>query len=62
MLKMLSPVQPMVAIGPNEIQGSVRLSDHFEKIALRGGVLEEIDPMTTTAGVLSVIAEKKSEL
>ena len=49
----------MVAIGPNEIQGKIHLREHFEKLALRGGVLEEIDPMTTTAGVLSVFAKQK---
>jgi divinyl chlorophyllide a 8-vinyl-reductase len=47
--------EPMVAVGEGSVQGTVHLKDHFEKLAQRGG-LEEIDPMTTTAGVLSAIA------
>ena len=50
-------VEPMIAIGPDEIQGTRSIKDHFDSVAARGGKLEEIDPMTTTAGVLSVFAE-----
>ena len=48
--------EPMVALGPGEVQGVIRLREHFEGIASRGGVLEEVDPMTTTTGVLNVFA------
>lgn len=34
-------------------------SDHFRKIAARGGELEEIDPMTTTAGVLNLFTKNE---
>eukprot|EP01041_Mallomonas_annulata_P008438 gene8438-17400_t len=48
--------EPMIALGEGEVQGTTRLRDHFQRLAARGGVLEEVDPMTTTAGVLSVFA------
>ena len=44
--------EPMVAVGEKEVQGKIRLQDHFAEVAARGGFLEEVDPMTTTAGVL----------
>jgi divinyl chlorophyllide a 8-vinyl-reductase len=49
--------EPMVAIGPGEVQGSMTVRDHFSAIASRGGQLEEVDKMTTTAGVLEVFAK-----
>eukprot|EP00607_Mallomonas_marina_P010093 CAMPEP_0182420776 /NCGR_PEP_ID=MMETSP1167-20130531/5841_1 /TAXON_ID=2988 /ORGANISM="Mallomonas Sp, Strain CCMP3275" /LENGTH=72 /DNA_ID=CAMNT_0024597201 /DNA_START=325 /DNA_END=539 /DNA_ORIENTATION=- len=49
-------VEPMTATLPNEIYGTVTLSDHFQSVRERGGELEEIDPMTTTTGVLSVFS------
>lgn len=48
--------EPMVAVGPGEVHGQTSLRDHFNKLAARGGVLDEVDPMTTTAGVLSVFS------
>jgi len=48
--------EPMVAVGPGEVHGQTSLREHFQKLAARGGVLEEVDPMTTTAGVLSVFS------
>ena len=50
--------EPMVAVGENEVQGETKLKEHFIRIANRGGVLEEIDKMTTTAGVLEVFAKQ----
>lgn len=47
--------EPMVATGEGSVQGKVFLKDHFNKLADRGGVLEEIDLMTTTMGVLKSI-------
>jgi hypothetical protein len=44
----------MVALGPGEVQGTVRLRDHFAAIARAGGQLQEVDKMTTTAGILEV--------
>lgn len=49
--------EPMVATGPGEVYGTMTLRDHFEAIAQRGGKLEEVDKMTTTAGVLEVFAK-----
>lgn len=43
----------MVAIGENEVQGTVYLRDHFAQLASRGGVLDEIDPMTTTGNIFN---------
>jgi len=51
--------EPMVATGPGQVQGNIRLRDHFEEIAKRGGQLDEIDPMTTTSGVLQVFASNE---
>lgn len=51
--------EPMVAIGPGEIQGAVTLAEHFRTIAQRGGALEEVDKMTTTAGVLDLLSKNK---
>lgn len=51
--------EPMVAIGPGEVQGNIHLRDHFEEIAKNGGQLGEIDPMTTTSGVLQVFANNE---
>jgi len=48
----------MVAIGPGEVQGTVRLKDHFQKLAARGGQLKEIDKYTTTMGVVDLIVNK----
>jgi hypothetical protein len=36
-----------------------RNSDHFRRIAARGGELEEIDPMTTTTGVLKLFTKNE---
>jgi len=47
----------MVAVGEGEVYGSIQLSEHFRQITARGGMLEEIDPMTTTAGVLDLFAK-----
>jgi divinyl chlorophyllide a 8-vinyl-reductase len=52
-------VEPMVALGPGEVQGKTRLRDHFRKIAERGGELEEIDKFTTTTGVLDLLVNKE---
>lgn len=49
--------EPMVATAEGEVQGTVMLKDHFKRIAARGGNLEEIDKMTTTAGILQVFVE-----
>ena len=51
--------EPMVATGPGEVQGSRKLADHFKKIAERGGQLEEVDKMTTTAGTLELLVKGK---
>lgn len=53
--------EPMVTTGPGEIQGTVKLADHFARIAQRGGQLEEIDKMTTTTGVLDLLSKNKLE-
>jgi hypothetical protein len=37
----------------------IRNSDHFRRIAARGGELEEIDPMTTTTGVLKLFTKNE---
>lgn len=47
--------EPMVAVGEGEVQGRVRLADHFCTIAGRGGCLLEIDQYTTTTGVLDMV-------
>jgi divinyl chlorophyllide a 8-vinyl-reductase len=47
--------EPMVALGPGEVQGRIRLRDHFCNIAGRGGCLVEIDQYTTTTGVLDMV-------
>ena len=47
--------EPMVAIEEGEIQGEIRLRDHFCNIAGRGGCLLEVDQYTTTAGVLDLV-------
>lgn len=52
-------VEPMVAIEKDEIYGQKKLKDHFLSIAARGGKLEEIDKMTTTTGVLELIAKNE---
>lgn len=46
--------EPMVATdySKKQVQGTINLKDHFRAIADRGGLLEEVDPMTTTAGIL----------
>lgn len=49
----------MVATGPQEVFGSTCLADHFNYLAGKGGVLDEIDSMTTTTGVLGVSASDK---
>lgn len=51
--------EPMVAIGKDEVQGTMRLQDHFNQIASRGGKLAEVDAMTTTTGVLEVFAKNQ---
>ena len=51
--------EPMVAIGPGEVQGTRKLADHFKKIAERGGQLEEVDKMTTTTGTLELLFKGK---
>jgi divinyl chlorophyllide a 8-vinyl-reductase len=51
--------EPMVAIGPGEVQGTIRLKDHFAHLAARGGELIEIDLMTTTTGVLDVFSKNQ---
>lgn len=51
--------EPMVATGPGEVQGCTRLSDHFARIASRGGQLEEVDKMTTTTGILEAFASNE---
>ena len=51
--------EPMVATGPGEVYGSQRIQDHFNRVAARGGVLQEVDEYTTTAGVLSLISSNK---
>lgn len=51
--------EPMVAIGSGEVQGETTLADHFRKIAARGGVLKEVDKMTTATGVLELFAQNK---
>ena len=53
--------EPMVAtdFSKKEVQGTMRLSDHFKYIADRGGLLEEVDPMTTTAGVLGSFSKNQ---
>jgi hypothetical protein len=48
-----------VAIGPGQVQGQTRLADHFRKIAARGGLLEEVDKMTTTTGIVELFATNK---
>eukprot|EP01035_Chromulina_nebulosa_P021815 gene21815-28233_t len=40
--------EPMIATGPKEVQGKIKLCDHFNDIAMKGGKLDEVDPMTTT--------------
>mmetsp|Transcript_24634 Transcript_24634/g.33789 ORF Transcript_24634/g.33789 Transcript_24634/m.33789 type:complete len:384 (-) Transcript_24634:44-1195(-) len=50
--------EPMVAVGPGEVQGHSRLVDHFRRIAERGG-LEEVDKMTTTTGVLELFTKNQ---
>jgi len=51
--------EPMVATGPNEVYGTMTLADHFRTVADRGGVLEEVDKMTTTMGVLDLVTKNK---
>lgn len=51
--------EPMVATGPGEIQGEVKLKDHFSAIAERGGELEEVDKMTTTTGVFELFTKNE---
>ena len=41
------------------IQGSMRLRDHFIRIANQGGELEEIDKMTTTTGILDAFTKNE---
>ena len=47
--------EPMVAINEGEVQGKIRLADHFCNIAGRGGCLLEIDQYTTTTGVIDMV-------
>lgn len=47
--------EPMVATGPGEVQGKIRLRDHFCNIAGRGGCLVEVDQYTTTTGVIDLV-------
>lgn len=49
--------EDMVAIGPGEVFGSIRLKDHFKMIASKGGKLDEIDEMTTTTGIINVFSK-----
>ena len=49
--------EPMVATGPKEVYGTMTLADHFRAVADRGGVLEEVDKMTTTMGVLDLVTK-----
>ena len=51
----------MVAIdySKKQVQGTIRLKDHFKAIADRGGLLEEVDPMTTTAGILGSFSKNE---
>lgn len=49
--------EPMIAIGDQEVQGTTRLKDHFLRLAQRGGQLEEIDKMTTTAGIIEIFSK-----
>ena len=51
----------MVAIdySKKQVQGTTRLKDHFKAIADRGGLLEEVDPMTTTAGILGSFSKNQ---
>ena len=53
--------EPMVATdySKKQVQGTTRLRDHFKAIADRGGLLEEVDPMTTTAGVLGSFSKNQ---
>jgi divinyl chlorophyllide a 8-vinyl-reductase len=51
--------EPMVATGEREVQGEMKLQDHFRSIARSGGQLEEIDKMTTTAGILEVFVSNE---
>lgn len=51
--------EPMVAIEPKEVQGTTKLINHFQRIAARGGKLEEIDEMTTTTGVLRLVVKNE---
>lgn len=51
--------EPMVAIGANQVQGQTRLVDHFQGIAARGGMLDEVDKMTTTTGVLELFTKNE---
>eukprot|EP01038_Epipyxis_sp_PR26KG_P014174 gene14174-19019_t len=49
--------EPMVATEPDQIQGTIKLKDHFERIVRENdGNLEDIDKMTTTTGVLEIFA------
>ena len=48
-----------VLLAYHDIDASSRKSDHFRNIAARGGELEEIDPMTTTAGVLDLFTKNE---
>lgn len=50
--------EPMVATGDGEVQGSMRLSDHFQN--LKGG-LREVDQYTTTMGVVDLVMKQKYE-
>lgn len=43
----------------DSIQGSMRLRDHFIRIANQGGELEEIDKMTTTTGILDAFTKNE---
>jgi divinyl chlorophyllide a 8-vinyl-reductase len=51
--------EDMVATGPGEVTGTLRLKDHFMAIKEKGGQLEEVDKMTTTLGVLDLVKNKQ---
>ena len=51
--------EPMVATGPKQVIGKIKLKDHFNYIASKNGILDEINPMTTTTGVLNVFVNNE---
>ena len=57
LLAILLSFQMLIPV--HSIFNCFRNSDHFRNIAERGGELEEIDPMTTTAGVLDLFTKNE---